>query len=552
MNLKGFTYFVLLIFLVNCSVKDKDNHSENTIIYEITPVPLDDRVNLTVKTTFQGNSNGITTISLPDDKYGTDEIYRSIAEFTVSNGQVETVFGEPKKRVIHHQPSKVITINYTISFDPKLSETSSFSPVIEPELFHFFYPQWMLTLSLEKKEYEFDLHFNNVPNNWVTFTNLSKTSENHFSIRTNLNDFKPFIAGGDYDYYKIESQGKPINVIISHHFRDELEMVEDIQTIINYQRQLFDFSENEHFLISVTKRDGILAGTGIENAFVALVRKGASNPDLLQLLAHETLHNWIPLMADIERDKTGIGSEYETEFFNEGITSYAPRIMLLNQKLINRQQLVDMLNETLLKYSLNQHHTVNIDEIKKVDSLGLFDNVYEKVSYYRGDLLGFKWDNIIRKTTENKENIEDFLYKIIQKALENKGEISFPDFFAIAETYGIDAKSDWDKHIRDGKHITLNDLGWLSNDYKLIQERNTFFDKGFKSKKVENRQTIKEVYNNSNAQKAGLREEMVILKSEFNRNKPFASITVLDNSAQRTITYQPNIEVSYQKIILKH
>ncbi|MCB0448181.1 MAG: hypothetical protein KDD03_11865 [Gelidibacter sp.] len=464
-------FFLAIIILFGC--KDSVNEIEiinknfsKAFVYTIKPISLEDRVNLDIEVVFKGNASGITEVSLPVDKYGTDNIYEAVASFAVENAIVKTVFKKPEIRVLEHKPNQELVINYTISFDPELSSTSSFSPIIESEMFHFFSPQWTLRTGNNEKQYNYSIQFKDLPKDWVAYSNLTQGSDNHFIANVKQKDFKPFIAGGNYRHTLTTIQGKPVNVIISHHFKND-NLLEDVTRLMKIQRDFLDFETNEHYLVSITKRDRILAGTAIENSFVCLMRKDAQKHKVLDLLAHETLHNWVPLMADIERDMNVIGSEYSTEFFNEGFIAYAPRVLMYENDLISKENVIELMNKTLYEYAKNPYSNITLSKIQKVEQEGKFNNKHEKVSYYRGELLAFQWDNIIRAKTNNQENILHFVKSVISKALETGGKISFEDFHNIASGYGIDSKTNWIEHIQKGEMISLNNAGWLNDDYKL-------------------------------------------------------------------------------------
>lgn len=547
MRLTFYKYLALLII----SFSSCKQASEDYIIYEIRPTSIIDRVNLDITLKLKGDTSGLTVVTLPVDKYGTKNIYESISSFHVKNAQTSTVFEKPFVRKIHHDPGQKLEINYTISFDPEMSTTSSFSPIVEESLFHFFYPQWTLRVEGDSALHNYKIEFKDVPSNWVAYSNLKQTKPGVFETTSTQESFKPFIAGGDYDHYAVEVAGNPVNVIISYHFREE-DLLSDVQTILDYQRNLFDFDNNEHFLVSITNREGILAGTGIENAFVALMRTGANRFEVLQLLAHETMHNWIPLMADIARDEEEVGSEYQTEFFNEGITSYAPKVLLYDQDLIKQSEVVAMLNETLEDYAKNPYSNITLKDIQKAEADGIFNNLHEKIAYHRGELIGFRWDNIIRKNTNDKENILHFLKKVIAKALETDGKVSFEDFFQIASNYGINAKKDWESYILEGETVKINDLGWLDSDYQIVEETGTFYEAGFNYRASKRKGNVEQLIKGSAAEKAGLMEGMQIVEIQASRskNEPFV-IKVIDGTEEKIISYLPTKEVTYQKIVEK-
>ncbi len=539
-----------ILFLPAFTLAQSNREAVRSIDYVIVPISVDDRVNLEIEMTFTGDKSGTTLISLPVDRYGTRNIYESVSALSVKNAQVNSVFQKPHLRILHHDPGEQLVVTYIISFDPEMSSTSSFSPVIESEIFHFFYSQWVLRIEGKDDEhFDYSISFREVPEEWVAFSNISEPQDGNYSFSGQQKDFKPFIAGGKFDHYKLDIQGKPVNVIISYHFKGE-KLLEDVRVLLSKQRQFFDFDANQHYLVSITYREGIRAGTAIENAFVTLLEKGSERYEVLQLLAHETMHNWIPLMADIERNEDEVGSEYSTEFFNEGFINYAPRVLLYNEGLISKEEVVLMLNETLEDYARNPHRKISLEEIKKAEKEGTFNNWHEKISYYRGDLMALIWDNQIREATYGKENILHFIKKVISAGIEENGKIDFQEFFELASEYGIDGKKEWERYILKGEMISLNSLGWLEDDYKVIEEEKEFFSEGFRARESRRSGIVTGVVTNGAAYQAGLRNGMQIKEITVSRTKDRSMvIEIEDQGGERVIEYMPAEKILYQKIV---
>ena len=525
--------------------------SEKKFHYRIKPVPLEDRVNLDITVSFEGSSTGKTDILLPLDRYGTRDLFNAVASFEVKNGVATTVFEKPYLRKVHHEPNAQLEINYTLSVDPELTKTSSFSPVIESDIFHFFWPQWTLRLPGDSLTYNYSIEFFDVPTSWVSLASLPQNDKGIYEISTAQDEFKPLIIGGNYDYFTVDIDGNRVEIAISYHFRDE-NLLADVSKLLTFQRQFFGFNSDAPFLVSVTKRDGMLGGTAMDNAFVLLLRKGADKPDVLSLLTHEIFHNWIPQKASLYVDPNETGSEFKSEFFSEGFADYVPKVILNQEDLISKLEVTELLNDTFLAYAKNPVTTISFEEMQKVINNGGYNYLYEKVSYYRGDLIAFKWDNVIRSYTNNEENILHFVRKIILSAEKTEGVITFERFFNIAAEYGIDAKRDWEKYILNGEKIEIDELGWLSDNFKLISLEERFYDAGFKVNQSEREGVIDGVVEGNTAYKAGLRNGMTIKKMVVSKDKEtemYLLISLDNNDIE--IRYYPFKEVEYQKIIKK-
>ena len=142
--------------------------------------------------------------------------------------------------------------------------------------------------------------------------------------------------------------------------------------------------------------------------------------------------------------------------------------------------------------------------------------------------------------------------KVIAKALETDGKVSFEDFFQIASNYGINAKKDWESYILEGETVKINDLGWLDSDYQIVEETGTFYEAGFNYRASKRKGNVEQLIKGSAAEKAGLMEGMQIVEIQASRskNEPFV-IKVIDGTEEKIISYLPTKEVTYQKIVEK-
>ncbi len=224
------------------------------------------------------------------------------------------------------------------------------------------------------------------------------------------------------------------------------------------------------------------------------------------------LHNWLTSEL-IKREKGELS--FRDQWFFEGVNDYFARKLLLDAKLLTKQKFADLVNRDIINIADNPHKNTTYQDLVDAANNGKFGQAFNKLSYYRGALIGLNWDAKISQNGKGKSlgNLIEDVYRLAIKA-----PISEQTFFElIQKNYGIDAKADFERYILRGEPISVNQNA-LGNSYKLGESSVPSFDTGFLLNESRQAGKIIGVKPDGVAFRSGLRDGMELINTE-NHNR---------------------------------
>lgn len=121
--------------------------------------------------------------------------------------------------------------------------------------------------------------------------------------------------------------------------------------------------------------------------------------DLLNLLAHETLHNWL----------NGLGEE-TSQWWSEGATSYYTEVLSHRVGLTTVEQFGRGMNDFARLYYENPRSNLPNDEVTR---LFFSDSDAQVVPYQRGPLYFAQLDAMIRRASKGMRRVDDLVTALI-------------------------------------------------------------------------------------------------------------------------------------------
>lgn len=541
---------VYLLFGQQSFIVKAQQNSLPKVSYTISPVKLTDRTNLKIEMSFDGAPDGKTVVLLPQDLFGTPRVYEAITSFVVTGGNLLPIAPDaPLKRVITHSPNQPLRINYTVSWDPSLYPGYSYRPSVDANHFHFFGSQWMVRLEDDKPERRFTIRFMNIPEGWEAFSNLAPTKGEEYSQVTRYGHLSGFIAGGDYFAKRGVIKGKPVAIYVRGDFSGgRAAVAESIYSILLAQRRFFEDYDQPYYLVSITERSNITAGTELGNSFACLADPKFPIENLKKLIAHETFHNWLPGKAGFAAEKNDPTNYFKFDWFEEGFTEYAARQLLLNSGAITREQLIAFTNKDLFELAKNPHATATFEEIATALREKKYMSTHERLSYLRGPLLALNWDLTIKKYTNGKQSVIDLVREFIREARRKGGKMSQDEFFTLAQRFGVDARADWERYMIKGQLITPNENAFGAG-YCLVNNVYQTFDAGFDIWSSRNEKKIVGLIAGGNADKSGLSNGMKLIsvENDSKADQPIRVVVEIDGQ-EKVFSYFPRgKEITYKE-----
>lgn len=515
------------------------------LVYRITPVPTTDRTELLISLRFAVKNSEPFRIKLPSDGFGTPDLYRYIQSIAGVNGTEINDGQDATERIVKPSADLKVSLRYVLSYDPEVMASHPYGPNTGSSYFHVAGCQWMLHIGDVAEKRPISIEILDAPKSWKLYSSIDPNPR-RFETLASYNDLAKTVIGGGEQSFSFGVNGKPVSVFVHGSFAiPAKDIASAVERIVHFERRWFSDYQQPFYHVIVAPRRGATAGYAPENAFVNFVGKDISRDDLNLLLAHEMFHYWLPNKIRIEQDPKY--SDIRYEWFYEGFTDYFTARVLLDAGLIDSSGFADLMNKAVLNIADNPHRAETYAQLMEASKAGRFDGVYKKLSYHRGALIALNWNTKIKSRSKTAD-LSDFIRALFQKAKKTKGKISESEFQVFAESYGIDANGDLERHTMNGEQIAI-DPRTVIEGFRLVETDIPKFETGFSMTETRRLKRISGLIENSEAYKAGLRNGMEFVRAEnsnrfsnsWSADRPLVVIVKVDG-AERRFEYFPRGE----------
>ncbi|RNC88013.1 MAG: hypothetical protein ED556_02150 [Winogradskyella sp.] len=547
------TVFCLCVLFFSCNKENNYN-----ISYAVSPSIHESANALKVKTSFQPNSTGETILLFQDKAWGQDSLHNVIKDIKLAseNGKIEVNRDSGWYSITHPKNLDVLEVEYTISQDTEgeLTTRNTYRPIIQEDYFHLFSHNFFMLpkhiIKDSEDNFNVNLSWYNFPDDYKIANSFG--SNQHIQVINNVSEEEFHTAvfvGGDFRVHNIDVKGNDVAFII----RGEWEVFQD-STIVNVlkatvgaQRDFWQDHSQDYFAVTmiptVQERGSSFQGSGLTNSFAT----NASNNEYLEveglvyLFNHELQHNWTGHI--IKND-----DEEKQYWFSEGFTEYytLKNIAKANIYGLDESNFIKEFNQFI-----KELYTSPVKEMPNSEMT--YDNFWsgkegiQKLPYRRGALFAFYLDNKIKKDTNGEKSLDDLLLNFKEDALKTGQKIDHEYFVKTANKYlKEDLKSFFDQHIEKGQLFNLEEI-YQSFGFEF-DSKTKVYDLGFKFS--EDRKSIAEIDNSSEAYKAGLREGDAFKSISYFRNAIDykAEFTVLRGEKEIAVSYYPVSEMNLPQL----
>jgi predicted metalloprotease with PDZ domain len=518
--------------------------ADDAIRYQIKPIRATDRTNLEIRARFKAENNGSVKIKLPQDCFGSPDIYRYVARFEGEAGTVVAEGATDAERTVKPNAAGDVQLQYVLSFDPVKMNDNPYAPHTSANHFHVAGCQFLLPIGDENQKRLYAFEIVDAPQNWRLYSTLNSNARN-FEKVASYEELASSAIGGGAESRVFKVQGKPVSVFL-HGKLDlpEKDIYLATERIVKIERGSFDDNGYPFFQIVIAPRGGFVSGYAPSNSFVCFVKPEISKDELTVLLAHELMHNWLPGKIKIVPDKPF--TRLRDEWFDEGVTDYLARKLLLDNDLITREKFAELVNQDIINIADNSHRAATYEDLSAAARAGRYNTAYKKLAYYRGALMALNWETELQRKNGKKVKLIDFIRALYRSAAKTDGKISEQAFFDLARGFGLDAKKDLEKFILRGEAISvLPDA--LGKTYELRQSEVPSFEPGFSLAETFKTRKIVGVIENGAAHRAGLRDGMEFVSIEnsnrfangWSAKKPLV-VTIKNQSRTRRAEFFPH------------
>lgn len=508
--------------------------------YQLTAVPAADRTLIQIRLKFKATPGQTLAVDLPQDYYGSPPLHQFVTSFDGADGTVVATGKGPQNRQATATKDGLVSLRYTLSFDPAKLENATFSPNVSPLHFHLAGCQWMLRIGDTSEKRRHRIAYVDAPKGWRFYSSIAGTASKMDTTRSYSDLISSAFGGTGRGFYETSVRGKEITISIPHSLAIPDEKVVDaVRRIIDIQRTWFKDDSDEFFHVAINPKEGNIAGTCVRRHFVCYLKHDITPDQLNLLLAHEMFHNWVGNQIVIEVPAGQF--ELKHQWFSEGVNEYFARKLLLEAGLMTHDAYAELFNRDLANLRDNPNRNLDLAALSKAADEGRFNTPFTKLAYYRGPLIALRWDRDLRAA--GKKDTSALLRDLF---VLSKSEIKEEVFFAKAASLGIPLKSDFEKFVLRGETI-LVESDMLGPDFELKTEMAPLFDTGFDLDGSRSAGMVKGVRPDSKAYAAGLRDGMKLI-SAANTNR-FANawdpakplkVTVAEDGKERVIEYFPH------------
>jgi predicted metalloprotease with PDZ domain len=533
---------LLALFSQGCSLPvrvSKTRSLNYSISYHADPEPA-----LFVQVYLRGDSSGKTRVIVPHAWAWQDDYEKGIQNVKLLSpgGQIMRAENGIDYEV-RHSPGQTVQIQYEVRsyWDGPINRDVYYRPIIKSEYFHFIghgvfiRPDWDASVPKQIR-----IEWQNMPDEWQT-ANSFGVNKRRQTLKRSIDALCHAVyLAGDFSIQKSEIKGFPVYIALRGEWKfpvnDLSVMVESIVTAV---RDFWEDYAFPYFLISMIPIDAHYSkgGTGLTDSFALFVSDDHENLDDLRfLLTHELFHTWNG--RKIQREEP----EELVYWFSEGFTDYYTRLILLRNGLITLKEFIFSYNQVLMEYFRSP--AVNAANEEILDRTHT-DRHTERIPYLRGDILAFRWNNLIRKTSGR--SLDDLMFDLLHESQTSGMKVSMENIEQLMKKRvpgGVE--QDMERYIVRGETLSpgANDLG---PGAVLAEEVTYSFQLGFTYEESDTSKDwmVTEVKRNTPVWRAGLRTGHIITGRSIywgKADKPVVLVFIKDNGEKERIEYLPRGE----------
>lgn len=518
------------------------------IEYRVTPVLRDNGTDLTVTMTFTGDAGGQTRVLLPHDRFGVPAMHRFVHDVAVVSGALRVHDDGDSTVLLSHAPGARVSLRYAIRYDSARAGFVPFGPSVDAGHYHFLGSQWMVRVGRADSVRRFAVQIEAHPGGGTVAGSFGIGGSEHQLSATYADMEWTVIAGGAYRESRFTCENRPVVTLLYGTFQIPDDTINSmVRRIVCGERDVLADHSQPFYSVIITARSRLRAGASYLNAFSSFVRPDVKSDALALLLAHETMHAWLPRKL---RVTPGPGEPPGVEFssfhdirydwFHEGFTEYLARILLVRIGLASQEWFVQRLNDDLARLAVHPYRTIPVRDLEDAARTGRYNNHHQQLSYYRGAAMAFNWDATIRRASLGNKDLVDGIRSLIAAAADS-GRLRRPRFEQVLEAFGVPAAHDVERYAFRGDEIAIDSAG-LDADWVLRYRQVPAFRPGFDVPASMNADSVIGVHPDGPAHAAGLRNGMPIVRTtnlwrwgeDWKADQP-ATVVVRTAGGERTI-----------------
>ena len=353
--------------------------------------------------------------------------------------------------------------------------------------------------------------------------------------------------GGDYRLLERKIAGQPLIMAVRGKWPfDDDKFADTTATLVQAHRTFWNDFDFPYYLIALAPnraQGSSNGGTGLHNTFTMHASDDFNVPgsQFDFLVGHEHLHTWIP-------DRIGAMGEDESNryWFSEGFTNYLTHRLLLQSGVWSLPQYASALNRVIATYL--QSPVINVSNERLGKEFFTNRGQIGELAYQRGELLALLWTNKLAQKQPPGKSLEAHLQALKLSKTEAPARGSQQtDIFAVKRLrealkrdLGEAVDADIDAYITRGETFSI-DAQFLGPCFDAKVEDRAVFEAGFDAQTSFGNRKVSGVVAGSRAERAGLRNNMVIKGGSYHHGDAAQEVVVnvIEDGKERRITFLP-------------
>jgi len=448
-------FLILLAGLLSIGARS----APQTVDYRVEPEMVGGALSkLAVEVRLRGDADGETVLELPGRAPDGTERWRLLEDLTITGGAARADGDD--RRVVTHSPGAALSVRYKVrsAYAPEPPDENP--PLKGPMLrAHWFMaPGTILVTPKGRDDDPATFRWGRLPARWTAASNLDHGAAG-----------QPMTVQNAYDGILVGGRGMTLltRPIPGSHLRVAVleagwrvppaQIADTLARVIVAQRGYWNDLETPFFVgvtpVAPSGRRGSVGGFGRWQGF-ALFAASNSEAEIFEgNIVHEHTHTWIPTrVGRLPNGRAQVGDYW----LSEGLTEFIGDRSALRTGVWTPQAYVESLNRALERYGAGPARNATRAQVLEG---ALKDPAMTRLSYDRGRLLGFLWDQRIAEETGGRKRLDDVVFAMRDRFVAAPTGERPMMVGSFLETYramsGVDLSDDVARYVERGETVIL-------------------------------------------------------------------------------------------------
>lgn len=490
---------------------------------------------LDVTLQFAGDADGQSLLVLPNAWGGEEELWRAISDLAVEGGVLKDG-AQPQFKLIDHTPGAALTVRYRVASDPQTTRDvvreDRYRPQFRDSFGSVLGNAAFVRPSLPD-DARYSVRFAPPPQPWRFASDLE-----HAPTLNEDELIGSVIIVGDFELLTPKEGPANLRFAMGKGFGfSGQDLADKIGGIVRAQRAFWRSAEGPYFVALTPfapSSPGQLSigGTGLDDAFSLYSTTSVPLARMTRILAHESLHTWIPGRIGAMPDGDAERSAY---FISEGFTEFMTDRLLVRSGAWGPEQFAESFNTFAFEYAASSEKNAPNSRIQEAFWR---DPAVQRLPYTRGRLFAEAMDGDVRRATRGRQSFSDVLFAMQPRAATQVVD----NLVRSLRDVGVTVRPSLDRFIERGEAIVLP-VDLFAPCGRLEEVEGGPFALGFEiAGEGNNPRVVANLDPKSNAYAAGLRDGMQLQMFSASLGDPMTPAQVVVRHAdgrEESFSYLP-------------